>query len=312
MNELDFEGYKRRFLRKIKSNTKGINSFKRVVYSPIRYAGGKSLAVGYVIEKLPNINKIISPFFGAGSIEIAIDKIFRIPVIGSDIFDILVNYWDFQIHHKTELYNELLKLYPDKQTYEEIKQRLKDHWEQKIILTPLELAYHFYFNFNLSYSPAFLGWASNNYMGNRSKYLRMIDRVKNFEVFDIKIECCSFEKQFKEYPNDFFYCDPPYYLDGDSQMFRGIYPNRNFPVHHKDFDHKLLAELIKKHEGGCILSYNDCTPIRELYSGYQYTLPTWQYTLGQGETRIGKNRENINSDHIKKSHEIMYVILPKK
>ena len=49
--------------------------------------------------------------------------------------------------------------------------------------------------------------------------------------------------------DDFLYCDPPYYLDGDSRMFRGIYPQRNFPVHHKGFDHALLRDLLEPAQG---------------------------------------------------------------
>jgi DNA adenine methylase len=41
--------------------------YKRYIGSPLRYAGGKSLAVGTIVELLPdNINQIISPFFGGG------------------------------------------------------------------------------------------------------------------------------------------------------------------------------------------------------------------------------------------------------
>jgi hypothetical protein len=39
------------------------NNYKRYLGSPLRYAGGKSLAVGYIIELLPdNIKKVVSPF----------------------------------------------------------------------------------------------------------------------------------------------------------------------------------------------------------------------------------------------------------
>ena len=33
----------------------------------------------------------------------------------------------------------------------------------------------------------------------------------------------------------------------------------------------------------------------------------WQYTLGQGETRIGKNRIESGTGHVKKSHELLIV-----
>jgi len=86
---------KQEFLQRLKGKGK---KYKRYLGSPLRYAGGKSWAVGYVIERLPeNIKRLVSPFFGGGSIEIAIAKELGIEVIGFEIFDILVNYWNIQI-----------------------------------------------------------------------------------------------------------------------------------------------------------------------------------------------------------------------
>ncbi len=90
----------------------------------------KAGLVGYVIEKLPeNIKRLVSPFFGGGSIEIAVAKELGIDVIGFDIFDILVNYWKIQINKPQELYEELVKLKPTKETYSWVKEELKKHWK---------------------------------------------------------------------------------------------------------------------------------------------------------------------------------------
>ena len=57
------------------------------------------------------------------------------------------------------------------------------------------------------------------------------------------------------------------------------------------------------------MSYNDCSQVRELYKDFdiEITEINWQYTLGQGETRIGYNRIQDKRDHIKKSHEILII-----
>ena len=99
----------------------------------------------------------------------------------------------------------------------------------------------------------------------------------------------SFEKVFEKYPRDFFYCDPPYFLEGDSKMFKGIYPMRNFPIHHNNFNHELLAECLKNHRGKFILSYNDCEFVRQTYKDFKILEPKWQYTMG----RSRKNHEDI-------------------
>jgi len=281
--------------------------YKRYLGSPLRYAGGKSWAVGYVIEKLPeNIKRLVSPFFGGGSIEIAAAKELNVEVIGFEVFDILVNYWKIQIARPDELYQKLVKLRPTKETYNWVKQELKKHWRGEIKLPPVKLAAYYYFNHNLSYGPGFLGWMSTVYI-NEDTYRRLLERVKNFDVKNITIECASFEEVIPKLKNDFLYCDPPYYLGEDSTLFRGLYPQRNFPIHHNNFNHELLRELLLNHKGGFILSYNDAPTIRKWYKDFKIIELPIHYTMGQGETRIGINRKIKNTNHIKKTKELLII-----
>jgi DNA adenine methylase len=301
-SDLSFESPKEKFLKELRGKGK---KYKRYLGSPLRYAGGKSWAVGYVVEKLPeNIKRLVSPFFGGGSIEIAVAKELGIEVLGFEIFDILVNYWKVQIEMPYELYQELSRLKPNRETYKWVKEELKKHWQGKIKLPPLKLAAYYYFNHNLSYGPGFLGWMSSVY-ANEETYSRLLERVKNFNVKNIRVECCSFEEVIPKFKDDFLYCDPPYYLGKDSTLFRGLYPQRNFPIHHNNFDHELLRELLLNHKGGFILSYNDSPTIRKWYKDFEIIELPIQYTMGQGETRIGLNRKMKMSNHIKKSKRIV-------
>ena len=84
------------FLSKLKS--KGKFKYTRYNGLPLRYAGGKSLGVGHIIEHIPNgLDRLMSPFMGGGSVEIACAKELGIQVRGYDIFDVLVNYWQVQL-----------------------------------------------------------------------------------------------------------------------------------------------------------------------------------------------------------------------
>ena len=56
-----------------------------------------------------------------------------------------------------------------------------------------------------------------------------------------------------------------------------------------------------------MLSYNDCSITREWYADFRVLEVQWQYTLGQGETRIGKNRVESGTRHVKQSHELLIV-----
>lgn len=308
MPSLFNESPKDAFLLKLKGKTQ---PYKRYLGSPIRYAGGKSLAVGLIIEQFPEIKRMISPFMGGGSVEIATALELNVEVKAYDIFDILVNFWNVAINSPEKLYNSLKALNPTRDTYNQIKEELKAHFEQKTQLDSLTLARDYYFNHNLSYGPGFLGWVSNIYLVPKT-YQAMLDKLKAFgnhkNIKNLKVECQDFKQVIEQHTNDFLYLDPPYYLEGNSKMFNGIYPSRNITIHHKGFDHKALSQMLKAHKGQFILSYNDCEWVRDTYKGYRILEPKWQYTMGQGETRIGKNRLNRgDNDNIKQSHELLII-----
>ena len=287
----------------------GRRGYSRYNGLPLRYAGGKSLAVGYVVEQLPaNLTKLVSPFVGGASVEIACARELGIEVEAYDIFDILTNYWQVQLQSPVELAERIAEWEPTKEVYTSVKRRLKGHWDRSDpIEDSLELAAHYWFNHNLSYGPGFLGWMSGIYE-EPDRFQRLLDKVRTFHCPLMSVEQGSFEDVMPGHRDDFLYCDPPYYLDGDSRMFRGIYPQRNFPVHHKGFDHALLRDLLYQHRGGFVLSYNDCSTVREWYAGYRIVEVEWQYTLGQGETRIGKNRlDRGTTSNVKGSHELLII-----
>lgn len=282
--------------------SRGKNKYKRYQGLPLRYAGGKSLGVGVLVENLPPVQSMVSPFFGGGSFEIACSKEIGIEVKGYDVFEILTTYWDVQINQPQTLAQRIGQWTPDTDTYAGVKERLKGHWTgANIIEDKTEVAAHYWYNHNLSYGPGFLGWMSKIYQ-KAERYRRLVEKIRNFNAPNLSVQCCGFEEAIASHTQEFLYCDPPYMLGPDSTLFRGIYPQRNFPVHHKGFKHEALRDLLHNHKGGFMLSYNDCPTIRDWYSDFKIVGVEWQYTMGQGETRIGKNRAN---SHIKQSQELL-------
>lgn len=265
----------------------------------IRYAGGKTRAKKILYSCLPeNINKIVSPFFGGGSFELYCNEM-GIEIEGYDIFEPLGLFWKFVIEKNPDFIKFLKSLNPEKEFYTKIR-KLADGEDFKK-LTEIEKAGYFYFNHNLSYGPGFPGWASSVYL-KKEKWDKMISNIQNNELKNISVGIKSFQDVISN-SKDFLYLDPPYYLSGE--MFKGIYPSRNKPIYHKNFNHNLLFELLDNYKGKWMLSYNDCDEIKTLYKNYEFSYPKWQYSMGQGETRIGKNRRDSKTSHIKKSHEIL-------
>jgi DNA adenine methylase len=290
--------------------------------TPIRYAGGKSRAIKIISPYLDNEKKIISPFMGGGSLEVNWASK-GIEVIGYDLFDALVNFWDMLLNNKDELVKVLKTITPTLEEYNRIKEILMrwentqemlkewktDHYkrDEVISLDSITAAAYYYFNHNTSYGPGYLGWGSSVYM-KEDKWNNMIKNIDKFNGPTLSVRQGSFENVLPNHMEDTLYLDPPYYLekDGDNKMFAGVYPMKNIPIHHDGFNHELLRDLLLKHKGKFVLSYNNCETIREYYKDFEQVFPTWNYSMGNGETRIGKGREEANTT-IKESHEILII-----
>lgn len=295
------------------------------VKTPIRYAGGKSKAIDIITPHVLEYDKIISPFIGGGSLEVHWSANLNKEVIGYDVFDVLVNFWNNLLKNPKKLSEKLKEIKPNKEEYNRIKELLMsnvttqnmlkdwttDHYkrEKVINLDDLTLAAYYYFNHNCSYGPGYLGWGSNVYL-NEDKWVKTIEKISNFKCPNLKVHQNTFDESIKKHKNEFLYLDPPYYLekDSDNKMHKGMYPMKNIDVHHTGFDHELLRDLLLNHKGDFVLSYNNCETIRDYYSDFDFYFPEWNYSMSNGEKRIGKNRINLNEGEIvKKSHEILIV-----
>ena len=295
--------------------------------TPLRYAGGKSKAFGFIstyIPFWPKPKRIVSPFIGGGSLEVRWANELDIEVIGYDVFDMLVNFWKVLLKQPQELAKELSKITPDDKTYKEVKdillhldktQELLSGWktnsykrEVMITLNKLERASFYYFNHNTSYGPGYLGWPSSVYL-QADRWKQMCKNIQNFKCGNLSVEQADYRDVIPNHKKDLLYLDPPYYLeqDADNKMFKGIYPMRNIPVHHDGFDHEKLRDMLHNHEGSFVLSYNNCETIREWYKDFHQVFPKWSYSMGSGETRIGKNRRDQGISNVKESHEILII-----
>ena len=291
--------------------------------TPLRYAGGKSKAIKIITPYVEGVDKIVSPFFGGGSLEVHWASMGK-EVIGYDIFGTLTNFWNVMLNNREEFVNKLKTISPTPDEYKRIKeilinwdqtQEMLSTWktdyykrEDVITLDNITAAAYYYFNHNTSYGPGYLGWGSSVYL-KQEKWDKMIDNISKFIVPTLSVSQGSFEEVILKHKEDFLYLDPPYYLekDLDNKMFTGIYPMRNIPVHHDGFDHEKLRDLLLSHEGNFVMSYNNCETIREYYKDFELFYPKWNYSMGNGETRIGKNRTDMGITNIKESHEILIV-----
>ncbi len=86
---------------------------------------------------------------------------------------------------------------------------------------------------NLTYkrytkSPLRYGWnerhknPNNKPKEDKNRYLKALEKIRAFKTHNLKVEMASFEAVFEKYPNDFFYCDPPYFWKGILKCLGGF------------------------------------------------------------------------------------------
>ena len=138
---------------------------KRTQKTILRYAGGKSRAIKKITPFVESYDEIVSPFIGGGSLEVHWASMGK-KVIASDVFDILVNFWNILLTNPVGLADELSKIIPNDDEYKKVKEHLmktpevqhmmKD-WKSEfykrepVALSDLKLAAYYYFNHNCSY-----------------------------------------------------------------------------------------------------------------------------------------------------------------
>lgn len=236
--------------------------------SPLRYPGGKTRGVECITRFFPkNLDKLLSPFFGGGSIELAIASK-GTKVYGYDLFTPLVEFWQCLLAKPKALADEVATYFPlCRDEFYRLQQC------QTKFKTKLERAAVYYVLNRSSFSGATLSGGMSP--GHPRFTETSIDRLKDFYNPNIKVQKADFKTSLAEHPFMFTYLDPPYLIKSSLYGRKGNA--------HKDFDHAGLANILKKREHW-ILSYNDCDDIRDLYVGHQILIPNWKYGMSNEKT----------------------------
>jgi DNA adenine methylase len=233
------------------------------VRSPLRYPGGKTRGAEIIVSCFPpDTKEILSPFFGGGSVELlATSRGYR--VLGFDVFEPLVEFWQCLIEDSGLLAREVQKYFPlSKKRFYEL-QKTQTEFPSK-----LERAAVYYVLNRSSFSGATL---SGGMSPDHPRFTQSsIDRLRTFRNPRVSVSKADFKHSLLRYPQMFAYLDPPYLIKSNLYGKKGDA--------HKDFDHRALAEILR-HRRSWLLSYNDCDEIRALYRGFRFITPNWKYGM---------------------------------
>lgn len=218
----------------------------------ISWIGGKKLLRKKILEQFPSANcfdRYIEVFGGAGWILFAKDQHAKMEVY-NDVNGELVNLFRVVKYHPETLQKELDWILMSREQFLNAIQETNG-------LTDIQRAARFWIAIKESFG------ADCRSFGVRSSDMRnAIDllRQASNRLNKVVIENVDFGQLLKTYdrPSSLFYLDPPYY---EAEKY---YPDRFNPE-----DHIRLREALGKIRGKFILSYNNCTEIKEMYSGYR-------------------------------------------
>lgn len=243
--------------------------------SPLRYPGGKTRACDKLDEILKDyfdvkqISIIISPFLGGASFEFYLQSKYGFKLIANDKFKPLYTFWKLCKEQNEELcrilYENINKI--EKENFIELREKIMDQEN-------LDQAVSYFIINRCSFSGATLSGGFSLEASKKRFTKSSIDRVKQLDLKNVELSCLDFEDFLdrKQKDNEIIFLDPPYYLEKGSKLYgqKGDL--------HDGFNHKKLKEILSKKDKW-IMTYNDCSFIKDLYKDYTILDVDWTYGM---------------------------------
>lgn len=246
--------------------------------SPLRYPGGKTLAVKTIAPYIPQgIPALCSPFAGGASLEIYIARDRDIPVIASDAYSDLVTFWQETLRDAPKVAAKVRSEFqPPMQ--KDVFYRLQCMWT-----TITELLYRAAAFFAINRS-SFSGVTFSGGMSPNTPRFNesAIQRLETFSCPNLSVSEKDFADALEDNAGVFAYLDPPYDIP------QKLYGNRGDM--HAGFDHDRLAEVLRE-RSGWVMSYNDSPSVRNRYEtmpGVKIHKPDWTHGMSAQGNRNGK------------------------
>ncbi len=232
-----------------------------------RYPGGKERGKKTIASFIPDdVDEVISPFLGGGSIELDLDQR-GILVHGFDVFAPLVNCWQQIKVNAGAVADAARQFHPmDRNAFYELQQSYFG------IADPLTQAAAF-FAINRS---SFSGLTFSGGFSSERFTTSCINKLARTTIPNISVEQADFETSLSRHPDTFVYADPPYLLTHEKSNLYGFKGDA-----HRNFDHVRLADVLRSRPGCWLLSYNDAPAVRRLYEGFAMVAASWTYGTGK-------------------------------
>lgn len=239
----------------------------------------KDEIIEIIDEVRPNLTHIMSPFMGGGCIELALAAR-GVKVQAYDLFQPLADFWELlTTEGGKRIGEEVAKHYP-----------LKDREHYKSFLPLLESDDKFTraWSFYICIKGAFSGDLGHTSEASRKNLnLAGIHKLIGFYNPNFSFSFGNCFDTIPKHQNDFLYLDPPYYKT--TSYYYGIDGST-----HEGFDHDKLADVLKQHKGGFVMSYDNTDYLKKLYEGWtEFRYLEFDYQMAGDVSRRGKKTELI-------------------
>jgi site-specific DNA-adenine methylase len=249
--------------------------------TPLRYPGGKSRAVKYLIPKMPkDIVEYREPFIGGGSVAIAFTKEYPdIPVWVNDLYKPLVIFWQQLQQYGEEIKDHLLHFKnacPDP-----VSARGLFDISKQILNDPntgdFERAVRFYIVNKCSFSGLTESSSFSPQASNSNFSVRGIEKLPEYSklIQNWKITCGPYwDMMMTSAPvGTFWFFDPPYDIKDNLYGKKGEL--------HKGFNHEEFHAWITQGnvKDRWMITYNTNPTLMEWYDGYYQTKWDLTYTM---------------------------------
>lgn len=259
-----------------------------MIKSPLRYPGGKSRAIPVIMKLVPEFLEYREPFVGGGSIFLYIKQKYSNRKFWiNDLYKELFKFWKMS---QKDINQVIDKIYEWRKYYNVGKELHKYLTNNICNFNDIEVAAAFFIFNRITFSGTTEsgGYSEQAFIGRFTE--SSIYRLKQFGriIIDTKITNEDFQYVIEEDgENVFLFLDPPYYSATKSALY-----GKNGRLH-KQFDHARLAKVLKNTKHKWLMTYDDSSYIRGLYSSFT-SIVSWD--LMYGMRNVSKESNQVGKE----------------
>jgi DNA adenine methylase len=245
-----------------------------MIKSPLRYPGGKSRAVSYLLSFVPHFKELREPFFGGGSFSFYyVQKRPTAKFYASDINYDLYCFWKELKTNKDQLIQEILKVWKTRQNGKELFKELVS--KRQHTMSDFERAVDFFILNRINFSGVVDSGGYSEQAFEKRFTRSSIERLEKTYHIVKHIEFSSKDYSdllFRNGENAFIFLDPPYYSATKSRL----YGKKGYL--HTDFNHELFFENMTRCKHRWLITYDNCEYIKKIFQDFY--LVEWELQYG--------------------------------